>query len=75
MFLINLFQLKQTKMEFAFGSAVSATKIVASDPADQAYQQAFYHNFEWGVLENALKWDQMEHTKVFNVYTLIFVII
>ncbi|XP_060559071.1 uncharacterized protein LOC132719318 [Ruditapes philippinarum] len=54
-------ELKQTKMEFAFGSAVSATKIV--DHSLSAYQKTFYDNFEWGVLENALKWRQMEHTK------------
>ncbi|XP_053402967.1 anti-sigma-I factor RsgI6-like [Mercenaria mercenaria] len=54
-------ELKQTKMEFAFGSAVSATNIVDHNHA--AYQKTFYDNFEWGVLENALKWRQMEWSK------------
>lgn len=54
-------ELQQTKMEFAFGSAVSASKIV--DNSHGAYQKTFYDNFEWGVLENALKWRQMEWTK------------
>ncbi|WAR12254.1 RSGI6-like protein [Mya arenaria] len=48
-------------MEFKFGSAVSATKIV--DSSQHAYQNAFYNNFEWAVLENAEKWRQMESTR------------
>lgn len=51
----------QTKHEFAFGSAVGAAQIV--DPNFSKYAQTFYENFEWAVLENALKWKQMEHTR------------
>lgn len=58
-------------MEFAFGSAVSASKIV--DGSLTAYQQTFYDNFEWGVLENALKWRMMEWTKVGNKVMVVVV--
>ncbi|XP_052221972.1 anti-sigma-I factor RsgI6-like isoform X2 [Dreissena polymorpha] len=51
-------ELYQTKHEFAFGSAISATQFI--DPAYSHYQHAFYENFEWAVLENDLKWQQME---------------
>lgn len=59
-------------MEFAFGSAVSASKIV--DGSHTAYQQTFYDNFEWGVLENALKWRMMEWTKVSNKISILLLI-
>lgn len=48
----------QKRHDFAFGSAVGATQIV--DPTLKGYQDCFYDNFEWAVLENALKWKQME---------------
>ncbi|OWF42293.1 uncharacterized protein LOC110461311 [Mizuhopecten yessoensis] len=51
-------EIQQTKSKFAFGSVVSASKIV--DSSHHAYQQFFYDNFEWSVLENALKWRPME---------------
>ncbi|XP_060079695.1 uncharacterized protein LOC132559101 [Ylistrum balloti] len=51
-------EIQQTKSKFAFGSVVEANKIV--DSSYHAYQQFFYDNFEWSVLENALKWRQME---------------
>ncbi|XP_045202160.2 anti-sigma-I factor RsgI6-like [Mercenaria mercenaria] len=54
-------ELIQNTHEFAFGSAIGAKQIV--DPNYRKYAQAFYDNFEWAVLENALKWKQMEHTK------------
>ncbi|XP_053402803.1 anti-sigma-I factor RsgI6-like [Mercenaria mercenaria] len=54
-------ELQQTKMEFAFGSAVHSTKIVDTNYA--AYQKAFYDNFECGVLESTLKWQYMEQSK------------
>lgn len=54
-------EIQQTKSKFAFGSAVHADKIV--DQSHQAYQQFFYDNFEWAVLENALKWRQMESSQ------------
>jgi len=57
-------QLTQKRMEFMFGSAVSAWTIM--DPTKNAYRDVFYRNFEWGVLENALKWAAMEHTRVIH---------
>ncbi|XP_067662631.1 anti-sigma-I factor RsgI6-like [Haliotis asinina] len=51
-------EVNQEKHEFGFGSAVSAAMIV--DSRYKAYQNFFYDNFEWGVLENKLKWRQME---------------
>ncbi|XP_033754712.1 endo-1,4-beta-xylanase 1-like [Pecten maximus] len=56
-------EIQQTRSKFAFGSAVSATKIV--DSSQHAYQQFFYDNFEWSVLENALKWRQIESDSIF----------
>ena len=34
------------------------------------YQQVFYDNFNWAVLENALKWRKIEQTRV-RIVTLI----
>ena len=49
-------------MEFIFGTVMYATMLV--DPSLHAYQAAFYRNFEWGGLTNALKWNHMERTRV-----------
>ena len=46
---------------------MSAKKIV--DPSYTNYQDVFYRNFEWGVLENALKWRQTEWNQVEHKYT------
>lgn len=54
-------ELNQTKNAFAFGTAVNADAI--HDPAQTGYQDFFYNNFEWAVLENALKWRLMEWTQ------------
>lgn len=54
-------ELIQNTHKFAFGSAVGAKQIV--DPNYRKYAEAFYENFEWGVLENALKWRLMEWTQ------------
>jgi len=59
------FQIKQTKSKFAFGTAVKASYI--TDSTHKAYQDFIYNNFEWAVLENALKWRLMEWTKVNNI--------
>ncbi|KAL4233055.1 hypothetical protein ACF0H5_007741 [Mactra antiquata] len=53
-------ELKQDKMEFIMGSEVPARLITGSN---HAFQDVFYKNFEWGVLENALKWGSMEHSQ------------
>ncbi|OWF48072.1 uncharacterized protein LOC110453564 [Mizuhopecten yessoensis] len=54
-------ELNQTKSAFAFGTAINADAI--HDPAQKGYQDFFYNNFEWAVLENALKWRLMEWTQ------------
>ncbi|XP_033749066.1 anti-sigma-I factor RsgI6-like [Pecten maximus] len=54
-------ELKQTKNAFAFGTAINADAI--HDPAQTGYQDFFYNNFEWAVIENALKWRLMEWTQ------------
>lgn len=60
-----LFKVSQRRHKFAFGSAVGATQIVdTEDPVLQKYQEFFYDNFEWAVIENALKWRLMEWTQV-----------
>ncbi|XP_046557886.1 endo-1,4-beta-xylanase 1-like isoform X1 [Haliotis rubra] len=43
---------------FAFGSAVNAGAFV--DPRFKGYQDYFYKNFNWAVIENDLKWTNME---------------
>lgn len=57
-----LFQIKQTKSKFGFGTAFNARYI--TDSTHQAYQNFIYNNFEWAVPENALKWRQVEWTRV-----------
>ncbi|XP_060063726.1 uncharacterized protein LOC132544170 [Ylistrum balloti] len=54
-------ELEQTKSAFAFGTAINADAI--HDPTQKGYQDFFYNNFEWAVLENALKWRLMEWTQ------------
>lgn len=54
-------ELIQTSHEFPFGSAVQADAIVNS--SFSKYQQVFYDNFNWAVLENALKWRKIEQTR------------
>ena len=51
-----------------FGSCVDARMIV--DSQHRAYQDVFYKNFGWGVLENALKWQWMETSQVSDSWTL-----
>eukprot|EP00105_Crassostrea_gigas_P010616 XP_011425963.1 PREDICTED: uncharacterized protein LOC105327293 isoform X1 [Crassostrea gigas] len=54
-------ELVQKKRAFAFGTAVSASYM--TDQSQRTYQDFVYNNFEWAVLENALKWRQMEWTE------------
>ncbi|XP_022345335.2 anti-sigma-I factor RsgI6-like [Crassostrea virginica] len=54
-------ELVQKKRAFAFGTAVGATQM--TDNTHKTYQDFVYKNFEWAVLENALKWRQMEWTE------------
>ncbi|CAH1788825.1 unnamed protein product, partial [Owenia fusiformis] len=56
-------EVSQKSRPFAFGSAVQAMRINSSQLANKPYQDFYYKNFEWAVLENALKWRQMERKK------------
>lgn len=62
-----ILQVNQEKHEFGFGSAVHADMLV--DSQYKAYQGFFYDNFEWGVIENKLKWKQMEWSEVRNTHS------
>lgn len=56
-----IFQIKQRKHEFAFGSAVGASMFLVNETfSGPAYQNVFYDNFEWGVVEKALNWKMMQ---------------
>lgn len=61
LFCVSL-QIQQKKSLFAFGTAVAASLIV--DPSKKAYQDYFYNTFEWAVMENAMKWHEMERNEV-----------
>ncbi|XP_062581777.1 uncharacterized protein LOC134243536 [Saccostrea cucullata] len=54
-------QLVQQRHAFPFGTAVKASLLV--DDAHHAYQDFIYNNFNWAVLENALKWRLLEWTE------------
>ena len=57
-------QLTLLKHAFPFGSAVRADLIAGADDDSVKYSQTFYDNFDWSVLENDLKWRQMEWNRV-----------
>ena len=59
-----MLQVEQTRHEFAFGSAIQADLISGTDARALGYQTVFYNMFEWAVIENALKWRQMEWNRV-----------
>ena len=52
------------KHGFPFGSAVRGDLIAGTDDDSMKYSQTFYDNFYWSVLENDLKWRQMERNRV-----------
>ncbi|XP_048752453.2 anti-sigma-I factor RsgI6-like [Ostrea edulis] len=54
-------QLVQKRHEFPFGTAVRAALLI--DGLHQDYANFIYHNFNWAVLENILKWRLMEWTQ------------
>ena len=54
------------KHDFPFGSAVNAEMIAGKTEEDVKYQQTFYDNFNWAVLENSLNWRQMEKKQVWQ---------
>ena len=49
------------KKQFGFGTAVNMHYIT---DGHTKYQKFLYDNFEWAVPENAMKWRQMEYSKV-----------
>ena len=56
--------MRQTKQAFPFGSTVAAHRMTDSGESNQKYQQFFYDMFNWGVIENAMKWQEMERNQV-----------
>ncbi|XP_025104680.1 LOW QUALITY PROTEIN: uncharacterized protein LOC112570470 [Pomacea canaliculata] len=58
--------INQTKKSFPFGSAINSWKYV--DPNLQKYRDWIHANLNWAVLENALKWEQLEPTQGFLQY-------
>lgn len=55
-------QIVQKKSQFGLGTAFKAAFVTDTNHAE--YQKFLFDNFEWAVPENALKWKQMEWTKV-----------
>ncbi|XP_046360279.2 endo-1,4-beta-xylanase 1-like [Haliotis rufescens] len=51
-------EVQETSGLFAFGSAVNAGAFVT--PSFKGYQDYFFQNFNWAVIENDLKWASME---------------
>ena len=55
-----MLQLDMFKHDFPWGTCVKADMISGEEESDIKYQETFYENFEYAVLENALKWRPME---------------
>lgn len=53
------------KHAFPFGTAV-VTPIMTNNNggSDQKYREFIYDHFNWAVVENALKWRQLEYSEV-----------
>lgn len=58
------FQLEQSSQAFPFGTAVVDAQIAGDSVYNLAYQDCFHSHFNWAVLENALKWTNMEPEQV-----------
>ncbi|XP_055954250.1 uncharacterized protein LOC126821937 [Patella vulgata] len=54
-------EVQQTRSKFGWGSAVNVHYLSNSKYAN--YRKFYYDLFEWGVLENALKWQYLEKTQ------------
>ena len=52
------------KHDFPWGTALKAALLNGDTERDEKYRDCFYENFEYAVLENALKWRQMEANRV-----------
>ena len=52
------------KQSFPFGTAVRSSELSDTSGVYQAYQDFFFNNFNYAVLENKLKWKQMESNQV-----------
>ena len=57
-------QFEMLKHAFPFGTALKAKLVSDRSGTHQAYQDFFLNNFNFAVLENALKWTQMEPNEV-----------
>ena len=64
-------QVRQISHGFPFGSAVNADFMSGTDTQSMRYKTVFYDHFNYATIENALKWRQMEWTKVNTFYMLI----
>ncbi|KAK3598373.1 hypothetical protein CHS0354_034546 [Potamilus streckersoni] len=62
-----LIEIIQTKNAFPFGTAVAADELLTGDGR---YRDFIYQKFNWAVLENALKWQQMEGDRVIAYYRI-----
>ena len=61
---LRVVQMNQTRLSFAFGSAVQHYQISADTEETLKYQDCFYENFNWATVSNALVWSEMEPVKV-----------
>ena len=57
-------QFEMLKHTFPFGTALKAKLMSDTSGKYQAYQDFFFNNFNFAVLENALKWVKMEPNQV-----------
>lgn len=53
--------LTEEKYHFGFGACVKGR--LMANPKEEIYRQFIYKNFNWAVLENALKWGKTEQKK------------
>nr|KAG5710670.1 hypothetical protein BaRGS_035072 [Batillaria attramentaria] len=56
-------QVLQKRKSFPFGTAVNSWKYVEQSSSAQKYRDFLHTHFNWAVLENALKWRQLEPTQ------------
>ncbi|XP_064600826.1 uncharacterized protein LOC135467003 [Liolophura sinensis] len=57
-------EIKQKRHSFPFGSTVVAWLMNKNNSgSDQKYRQFIFDNYNWAVLENALKWPQLEKSR------------
>ena len=59
---LSYFQIEQKSHDYPFGTAVNTEAMLNSSL--RKYQDFVYKNFNWAVLENALKWSKTEEKQV-----------